>query len=190
MEKAVEVSPQQLANVLRSRRTIGRFAEREVPSELLLEAIEVARWAPNHRLTEPWHFFLLGRQAIAHTIERVGELGARGKTEEMGQRKARRAQGVPAWVVVTSKRDDDPIVSRENYAATCCAIHNFSLFLWQSGLGMKWCTGALSEDTAYATSLGIDVAKEAVVGILRIGYPINTPSQQRRPVADITTLLP
>ena len=34
----------------------------EIPQ--LKEAIESATWAPNHHVTEPWHFYHLGPQAI------------------------------------------------------------------------------------------------------------------------------
>lgn len=190
MNSEERVSADQLASVLRNRRTIGRFVDREVSPNLIDAAIEVARWAPNHRLTEPWYFYRLGPQAVEATIERVGELGARGRTPEMGRRKAKRAEGVPEWVVVTSRTNNDPIVEREDYAATSCAIHNFSLYLWQEGIGMKWCTGALSEDQIYYDRLGINRDDETIVGILRIGYPVNLPSQQRKDVHEITTQLP
>ncbi len=43
----------EFARVLRGRRTIDQYLNTRVPQELVLEAIELATWAPNHYLTEP-----------------------------------------------------------------------------------------------------------------------------------------
>ncbi len=45
---------------LRGRRTIELFLHTPVPAALVREALEAATWAPNHHLTEPWKFYLLG----------------------------------------------------------------------------------------------------------------------------------
>lgn len=184
-----EIELERLGQLLRGRRTLSRFSSKPVDRKLILAAIEVARWAPNHHMTEPWRFYLLGPEAIKTTIECVRLRATEAKGEEMGRRKALRAEKVPSWVVVTSKLSDDIILQREDYAATSCAIHNMSLYLWQAGVGMKWCTGSMANTPDYANALGIDTDREFIVGILRIGYPLNTPVQKRRPVDEIATLL-
>jgi nitroreductase len=37
-----------------------RFEERPVPQALVLELLNHAVWAPNHRLREPWRFIYIG----------------------------------------------------------------------------------------------------------------------------------
>ena len=49
-------SLQHLAERMRSRRTVKLFLQQPISRQLILDAIEVARWAPNQPLTEPWHF--------------------------------------------------------------------------------------------------------------------------------------
>lgn len=175
--------------LIRGRRTLSRFADKPVDPDLVLAAIDTARWAPNHHLTEPWHFYVLGPQAIKTTIDCVRVIATKAKGEEMGRRKALRAERVPAWVVVTCRRSNDEIEQREDYAATSCAIHNMALYLWQAGVGMKWCTGSMANTTDYASAIGIDTEDEFIAGILRIGYPLNTPVRKRRPTDEIATLL-
>ncbi len=193
MSSLKQVSPgielDRLGQLLRGRRTLSRFSSKPVDPELILAAIDVARWAPNHHMTEPWHFYVLGPEAIQTTIECVRLRATEAKGEEMGRRKALRAEKVPSWVVVTSRRSDDLIEQREDYAATSCAIHNMSLYLWQAGVGMKWCTGSMANTPDYANALGIDTESEFIAGILRIGYPVNTPIQKRKPIGEIATLL-
>ena len=48
-----------VAELLRSRRTIHHFYPDHPPPHIILQAIELARWVPNHHATEPWHFYLL-----------------------------------------------------------------------------------------------------------------------------------
>ena len=43
-----------IASTIRSRRTVKQFTNKNVDSDLILKAIDLARWAPNHHLTEPW----------------------------------------------------------------------------------------------------------------------------------------
>src|SRR5690606_15464269 len=50
------------AEAIRSRRSVDLFEPDPPGTARLLEAIELARWAPNHRLTQPWRFYVLGRQ--------------------------------------------------------------------------------------------------------------------------------
>ena len=63
-----------IAERIRSRRTTKLFLREEVSWELIRDAIEVARWAPNHHVTEPWHFYLLGARKIADAARLIGDL--------------------------------------------------------------------------------------------------------------------
>ena len=58
-----------LEEVIRGRRTINLYLQTPVPEELVREAIEAATWAPNHHVTEPWHFYLLGRETIEQCLD-------------------------------------------------------------------------------------------------------------------------
>src|SRR5690606_907576 len=50
---------------IRTRRTHKAFRPEPVPREQLDELFELARWAPNHHLTVPWRFRVLGPRALA-----------------------------------------------------------------------------------------------------------------------------
>ena len=58
-----------IARVLRERRTVHDFTGEVPPNELLARAIDLARWAPNHRRTEPWHFYLLDRASADRVVD-------------------------------------------------------------------------------------------------------------------------
>jgi nitroreductase len=50
----------ELAEAIRSRRTHKAYGAEPVPREVLEELFELATWVPNHHLTNPWRFRVLG----------------------------------------------------------------------------------------------------------------------------------
>ena len=63
------------------------------------------------------------------------------------------------------------------------------LYLWRQGIGVKWTTGAITQQQRFYELLGIDAGKESVVGFFWYGIPKVVPTQKRRPVAEIVTEL-
>src|SRR5258706_8754349 len=60
MASPAAASIEQVAALIRGRRSVDLYEPDPVPNAVILEAIDVARWAPNHRLTQPWRFYLIG----------------------------------------------------------------------------------------------------------------------------------
>ncbi|HZW60311.1 MAG TPA: nitroreductase [Woeseiaceae bacterium] len=178
-----------LAERIRARRTVNLFLKQPVSRQLVLDAIEVARWAPNHHVTEPWHFYVLGESAIAAAVALTREVVSERKGAEKGRFKAEAAAGRPGWLVVTCRRSADELLQQEDYAACCCAVQNLMLYLSEAGLASKWSTGTIVRDARFFELLGADPEREFVVGLVFYGYPKITPQQQRRSVAEITTEL-
>ena len=183
-----------IEKAVRSRRTIHLFRPEPVPSrEDVLSAIDLARWAPNHYLTEPWKFYLLGRE----TAEAVARLNASMVAEERGdaagRAKLERWLEVPGWLVVTcarTERDDGGVRQREDYAACCCAVQNLQLILWSRGIGTKWTTGKVTQTDRFYDIVGIDSDREMLVSMLWYGYAAEVPAASRRPVKEILETRP
>jgi nitroreductase len=178
------------AALLRGRRSIDLFQPEPVGLAVLLEAIEVARWAPNHRMTEPWRFYLIGQKTTEPVIELAAAIDAAKKGEAAGAARRARLRGIPGFFVLTSCRSDDALLDREDYAACCCAAQNLMLYLWHRGIGVKWTTGAITRDPRFYDLLGIESTKEVVVGFFWYGVPRVIPTQKRRAVAEIVTERP
>jgi nitroreductase len=175
--------------VLRGRRSIDLFEPDRVDPALLRAAIEAARWAPNHRLTEPWRFYLLGPATMRALIDLAVELETAVKGERAASARRARLEAIPGMFVLTSRRSADPLLDREDYAACCCAAENLMLYLWRQGIGVKWTTGGITRQPRFYELLGIDSAQESVVGFFWYGVPRVVPTQQRRSVAEIVTEL-
>ncbi|WP_437205014.1 nitroreductase family protein [Planctomicrobium sp. SH664] len=184
----LEFSPSgtDLAQLMRTRRTINDFKPDVPPRELVLQAIEVARWAPNHKMTEPWRFHLLGPETAHTVVELNTTLIAEKSGIEVAVKKRDRWAHVPGWLAVSVLRAADPVRETENYAAVSCAIQNLSLFLWSQGIGSKWSTGPVTRHPDFYRLLGIDPAQEQVAGLIWYGYPSFIPEMRRQSVSEIT----
>ena len=189
MQETSSAYAEDFASVLRGRRSIDLYTPDAVSADTLLAAIEVARWAPNHRLTEPWRFYLLGGATMRAVIDLAVELDVAAKGERAGPVRRARLEAVPGMFVLTSARSDDALLDRENYAACCCAAQNLMLYLWQQGIGVKWTTGGITRQQRFYDLLRIDSTNESLVGLFWYGVPKVVPAQKRRPVEEIVTQL-
>jgi len=174
-----------VAELIRERRTVNLFEPEPVDPETLIDAIEVARWAPNHRLTEPWRFYLLGAKTVTAAAECWAGLEAETKGEAAAEARLKRLRAIPGHFVMTSRRDENDVIDLENYAACCCAVQNLMLYLWQRGVGVKWTSGAITRESRLYRLRGIDEEAERIVGYFWYGRASAVGEQKRRGVEDI-----
>jgi nitroreductase len=179
-----------IAAVIRGRRSTNLFEPEPIDEAVLADAIELARWAPNHRLTEPWLFYVLGAATTARFVELGAEVEAVAKGERAGQLRRQRLAAIPGTFVLTSRRDRDEVTDHENYAACCCAAQNLMLYLWERGVGTKWTTGAITRDPRFFALIGADPEQERVVGHFWYGRPKLVATQKRREADAIIRRLP
>ena len=180
----------EFAEVLRGRRTINLYLNLPVPANLVNEAIEVATWAPNHHVTEPWRFYLLGPETVARCVELAREMTAARKGEKAAGFKAASWSEKPGWLVVTCQRSDNELLQGEDYGACCAATQNLLLYLWKAGVGSKWTSGDITRDERFFDIVGIDADEEFIVGLIWYGYAKVTPEQRRRPLTEVLQKLP
>jgi len=180
----------EFAEVLRGRRTIELFLQTPVPTHLLDEAIDAATWAPNHHLTEPWHFYALGSKTKEQCLDLCRDIVTAKKGEKAGAFKRQSWSEKPGWLVVTCERSEDELLQKEDYAACCAAVQNLMLYLWKAGVGTKWTTGDITRDPRFFDIVGIDEAGSFVVGLIWYGYPKLTPAQSRKGADEVITGLP
>jgi len=179
----------EFAETLRGRRTINLYLETPVPEALVEDAIEAAAWAPNHYVTEPWTFYLLGKETIAACVDLVREIVTAKKDAAAGEFKANSWAEKPGWLVVTCRQAGNDVQQREDYAACCAAVQNLMLYLWKAGVGSKWTTGDITGDSRFFDIVGIG-NDEYVVGLIWYGYPKVIPDQARRDVGEVLVKRP
>ncbi len=178
------------AELIRGRRTITDFKPEAPPYDVIREALDAARWAPNHHLTEPWRFYLLGTETARAVARLNAELVAVKRGQEAARAKLAQWQAKPGWLVVTCVNSDATQRAREDYAACCCAVQNLMLYLWSTGVGSKWSTGMVTRDPRFYDLIWVDPAVETVVALLSYGYPAEIPQTPRKPLTELLIELP
>jgi nitroreductase len=158
----------EVEKAIRTRRTHKAFGPLALDPALLDELFELARWAPNHHLTNPWRFRVLGGRAR----ERLMELA---ESEQPGSAvKLRRA---PTLVAVSALQSGDAAQDREDLLATAVAAYLVLLGAHARGLAGYWRTVPLLDDPRGREILGLQ-PEEAPVGLLYLGSPVQ---EQRVP---------
>ncbi len=180
---------QRFGELLSSRRTVNFFEPRPVDHQLIHEAVEVARWAPNHRLTQPWKFFHLGPETRSTVIDLAVELAVKAKGEAAGAARRERLEAVPEWLAVASRISEDTLLDMEDYAATCCAVQNLMLYLHTAGVGTKWTSGAVTREPATLHALGLKPDEYRVTGLIWIGYAKQRTESNRGPLSEVFSQL-
>ncbi len=144
---------------IRTRRTHKAYRPEPVDRKTLDELLELARWAPNHNLTNPWRFRVVGPQAL----ERLKATS----DDPIAAAKLNRA---PTLVVVSAKQTDDELMNEEDTAATAVAAYIVLLAAHGRGLAGYWRTPAILRTPEGRAAVGVP-NDEHVVGLLHLGWP-------------------
>ena len=179
------------------RRTVFKFRDKEVPLECLEIAFEAARFAPCHKHTHPWKFYVLGpesRRSMLPTVEKLAKEKIKSSeeivSEEVIERARNKIKSPPVLIAVTSKRSlDDSFREQEDYAASVCALHNLVLSFWDQGIGSQWSTGSITRHQETYDALDISAAEEKIIGLVKAGYPETIPQRNKKSKSEIRFFL-
>ena len=178
---------------LMTRRTIHDYKSDPLPDGALERALQAATRAPNHKLTNPWRFTLMGPE----TRERITEIGVAEKRKKRGGLSEAAELSIrtkfsrpPELIAVSQVIDADPHRRREDYAAVSCAIQNIQLSLWSEGIGSKWSSGGVTNAPETYETLGIDPALEEIVGFVWVGFADVVPDPPRTSITQLTRKTP
>lgn len=162
---------------IHTRRTHKAYEREPVDHETVAELLELARWAPNHQLTQPWRFRVLGPEAFARLVA----AGKPNEAEKLGR--------APTLVVASAKLTGDDYQNREDVLATACAVYIVLLAAHARGLASYWRTPALFETPEGRAAVGLEESEE-FVALIHLGHPATTPSaKDRNPIEDFVTFL-
>jgi nitroreductase len=184
-----------LTDALAQRRSIKRFTNRPVTREEMERLLAAAVAAPNHRLSQPWRFYVLGPEA-RHAYGTV--LGGR-KAKKIEDPEAARAmrenvavehRALPAMLVVAMVNNENAEIREEDYAAVMMAVQNLCLAAVDLGLGTHVKTGAVMADPDARGAAGVK-DNERIVAVVNIGEPSEVPpAKTREPSSAFTTWRP
>src|SRR5213596_673885 len=162
---------------IRTRRTHKAYKREPIPRETLDELFELARWAPNHNLTNPWRFRVLGPEAL----ERLKSAA--------GPEAAAKLDRAPTLVVCSCALTGEPVQDEEDLHAAACAAYIVMLAAHARGLAGYWRTPEVLRTEAGRTAVGLSEG-ERFVSLIHLGEPIQEKEPpERAPVADTVTYL-
>jgi nitroreductase len=180
------------SDAIRERRTIKRFTDRPVTREEIEELLAAATLAPNHKLTNPWRFYVLGPQAREAYGRALGQRKAKKQTDpakaaEVVATVAAEHRALPSMVAVAVVDATDPEQRDEDYAATMMGVQNIMLRAVEMGLGTSIKTGGIMGDPAARSAVGIPDGQR-VIAIVNIGQPADVPpAKQKTAATNLTT---
>jgi nitroreductase len=181
-------------DTLHGRRSIRQFTARE-PSRADVETmLDAAITAPNHRLTQPWRFYVLGTQArhaygLALGNRKAKKIEDPVAADAMRNKVAEEHASLPLMIAVAVVEDANPEIREEDLAATMMAVQNISLAAVSLGLGTHLKTGAIMQDPAARAALGVPEG-ERIVAVLNVGEPAaQPPAKERKSAASLTKWL-
>lgn len=179
---------------IRTRTSVKKFKQAPVEVATIRELLELAVLAPNHRMTEPWGFLVLGDDAKLVYARVLARRKSKNTTDPEAQRMIRekverQTMEVPAMIVFTVDRAEDPEIREEDLSATWMAVENVCLAALGRGLGTHIKTGAVLEDPELREAWSI-ADDRRVVALLHLGEPDGEPRiTERTPARERTRWL-
>jgi len=180
---------------IQTRRSVRHFTDRPVRSEELESLLELAITAPNHRMTQPWAFVILGPEARRAYGAVKGRLRGAGlddpaRAEALVRDTASTMEQLPSAVAFIQRLDPNPAIREEDYAAVYMGVQNFLIGAVAMGLATHVRTGAALDDPETRAVLEV-LGNERIVALVEVGEPASLPPiRPRIPARERTRQLP
>lgn len=156
---------------IRTRRTHKAYRPEPLGRDTVEQLLDLARWAPNHNLTNPWRFRVIG-------VEALGRL-----KRAAGPEAAPKLDRAPTLVVCTCVVSDDPLQQEEDLHATAAAAYIVLLAAHARGLAGYWRTPDVLRRREGLEAVGVP-ENERFVGLLHLGHPVQERSAPERAPAE------
>jgi len=172
-----------LLRLIKTRRSIFpvSYINKPITKELIMEFLECAQQAPNHKLTEPWRFIVfrgdglakLATELQAQYVNATSKATFLEKKHQSIEEKVRRSGAI----IAVCLHESGKVPRWEELAAVAASVQNLSLAASAKGVGSYWSSPAtLSEMGPF---LGLD-SNESCIGLLYLGYHNETPKEGNR----------
>jgi len=178
-----------------SRRSIKSYKDQAISDEAIEKMLSMAVLAPNHRMTEPWRFYVLGPDARSAYGAALGARKAKRVEDDEAaaaviEKVTESHRDLPAMLAVSMTLHDDPEIREEDYAASYMAIQNLCLAACAMGLGTHVKSGGVMDDPNARAAVGV-ADGERIVATISLGEPAELPAPKpRKDAADLTTWVP
>ena len=186
-----------LLDLIRTRRSIRRYTQDEVPADVVEQLLAAATWAPSAHNRQPWRFVVIADGQTRHRLAAAmgdqlrRDLAADGRSPEFIERDAGRSfarlTGAPLLILVNLTMADMDIYPDERRArneaimavqSTAMAGQNLLLAAHALGLGACWVCAPLFCPAVVRETLNLP-ADWQPQGLITLGYPAEEKQKTR-----------
>ena len=188
------INPEPFNALVQQRRSVypQDYTGERVDDAIVNQIIENARWAPTHKVTEPWRFIVFTKEGI-HAFAKEQSEVYRAVTTADGTFKDANYQKLLTKpllsshiIVVIMKRDERRSVPEiEEAGAVFCAVQNMYLTAAAYGVGGYLSTGGITYFDQAKESFGLE-KDDRIIGFFHLGVPKKVyPEGRRKPLGEI-----
>lgn len=191
---ATKIDPELLNDLIHERRSIfpQYYTGEKVNDDIVKQILENARWAPTHKMTEPWRFVVFtgdGIRALARMQSDIYKsvTEADGTFKEGNYQKLQTKPLLSSHIIaILMKRDERKSVPEvEETGAVFCAIQNMYLTASAYGLGAYLSTGGVTYFDEAKEAFGLE-PEDRLIGFFHIGVPKREyPGGRRKPLEEV-----
>ncbi len=170
-------------DIIQNRRSAypPQFTGAEIPRETIIAMLDSARFAPTHRLTQPWRFNVFSGDARETFARAWAEAYKTHEGENAKQatydKFIKKPMSCSHVIAIGMKRN--PIVPEfEEIAAVACAVQNMLITASDLGAGGYWSTGGHAFYHTFKPFFGLQ-GDDRLLGFLFLGMPRNLPLPPR-----------
>lgn len=159
----------EVLEAIRTRRSIRKYKDKDIPEDLIRKILEAGRWAPSANNAQPWNFILLQDDKIREDVARTTTYG-------------KFLAEAPLGIVVVI----DPGASNHPVEDGAIATHNMIMAAHALGLGACWIG---SYDSAYEGEVKkiLDVPKDKrLLSVVSLGFADESPKSSRKEIEELT----
>lgn len=191
---ATKIDPEVLNELIHERRSIfpQDYTGEKVNDDIVKQILENARWAPTHKMTEPWRFLVFTGEGIRALAEMQSDIyksvtEADGTFKESNYQKLQTKPLLSSHIIaILMKRDERRSVPEvEETGAVFCAIQNMYLTASAYGVGAYLSTGGVTYFDEAKEAFGLE-PEDRLIGFFHVGIPKRDyPGGKRKPLEEI-----
>jgi len=192
-----------LTALVRSRRSIRHFADREVPRGLIWQLVADCQWAPSPHNSQPWRFILLTMESKVRLARAMGQslradlvaqnLAALAIEDQVG-RSVSRISSAPAGLLcsivteglrMVGDQQLDGLEMQMAVQSVGAVLQTMFLLATDRGLGACWMAAPMYCPEVVRRLLALDESHRPQ-GLVLLGYPKHPGRvRPRRPIEEI-----
>ena len=146
-------------DVIINRRSVRTFNKIRPDNELILEILNVARWAPSHCDTQDVYFLIIDNEKIKQQLVDLGG--------------AATINSAPVGVLVLYSNSSDNPEYKDYIQSGAAVVQNVLLYAYSMGVGTCW-IAHLPRKSDLRKLLGIPAMYDPIAYII-MGYPLKEP---------------